>query len=56
MALKEIVEQKIAGTPHDAELLAVWKRVWNAYADGGSKAAGEALDALRDEVANEEEP
>ena len=55
MALKEIVEQKIAGKPHDAELLALWERVWSAYENGGSKSVEEALDAVCDEVENEEE-
>ncbi|MGA2256222.1 MAG: hypothetical protein ABSG53_16355 [Thermoguttaceae bacterium] len=57
MALKEIeiIEQKITEKPHSEELLALWKRVCDAYEDGGSKSVEEALDALRDEVANEEE-
>jgi hypothetical protein len=55
MGLKEIVEQKITEKPHSEELLALWRRVWNAHEDGGSKAVKEALDTLRDEVANEEE-
>jgi len=55
MALKETVEKKISGMPHREELLALWERVWSAYENGGSKSVEEALDALRDEVANEEE-
>ena len=55
MALKEIIEQKITEKPHSEELLGLWKRVCDAYEGGGSKAVKEALDALRDEVANEEE-
>ncbi len=55
MALKETVEKKITGMPHGTELLALWERVWSAYENGGSKSVEEVLDALRDEVANEEE-
>ena len=55
MALKEIVEQKITKKPQNEELLALWKRVWDAYENGGSKSVEETLDALRDEIADEEE-
>ena len=56
MALTEIVEQKIDKIPHREELLVLWKRVWRSYENGGSKSVGETLDALRDEIADEEEP
>ena len=55
MALHEIVEQKITEKPQNGELLALWKRVWDAYEAGGSKSVEEALDALREEIADEEE-
>ena len=55
MALKEIVEQKITQKPQSEELLALWKRVWDAYESGGSKSVEETLDALREELADEEE-
>jgi len=55
MALNEIVETKIAEKPNREELLALWKRVWSAYEDGGGKSVEEALDEMRDEIANEEE-
>ena len=55
MTLKQRVEKQLLLKPDNAELLALWEKVWTAYSNGGARCVEIALHELREEIANDKE-